>query len=383
MRILYANHTGSRSGAENAMLRLLTGLSPEHDRAVACPPEGGLKDALLDRGIEQFDLPSAELSVNLHPLQTGRGLARLLHAGASLFRIARRFRADVIHANSVRAGLVAQIARRLGGPPVVVQCHDNLPRNRVGHLIRRGVAGAAAVVCVSDWTAREFNYGLAEPKAERVYISVDRERFSPAARGSTGIREELGLSDSARLLAEVAQITPWKGQDTAIRSLPRIRERFDAHLLIVGDIAFSSQRYDNVGFLHSLEELVRELGVESAVHFFGRRDDIPELIGAIDLLLLPSWDEPFGLVVAEAISVGTSVLVTERGGVREYIKDGFNGRLLPPHEPAVWAEAAIELLDDPEALARMTRESSTTAEQFNDERYCREMLAIYERAASA
>ena len=216
-----------------------------------------------------------------------------------------------------------------------------------------------------------------------MYISVDRERFSPAARGSTGIREELGLSDSARLLAEVAQITPWKGQDTAIRSLPRIRERFDAHLLIVGDIAFSSQRYDNVGFLHSLEELVRELGVESAVHFFGRRDDIPELIGAIDLLLLPSWDEPFGLVVAEAISVGTSVLVTERGGVREYIKDGFNGRLLPPHEPAVWAEAAIELLDDPEALARMTRESSTTAEQFNDERYCREMLAIYERAASA
>src|SRR5207244_12323960 len=94
VRILYANHTGSRSGAENAMLRLLAGLPPEHDRAVACPQEGGWKDALLERGIEQFDLPSAELSVNLHPLQTARGLARLLQPAPSLFRIRPAFRPD-------------------------------------------------------------------------------------------------------------------------------------------------------------------------------------------------------------------------------------------------------------------------------------------------
>ena len=383
MRILFVNHTGFRSGAENAMLRLLEALPPEHERGLACPPEGGLKEAVRERGIEQFDLPSVELSVNLHPVQTCRGLGRLLRSALVLQRVAARWRADVIHANSVRAGLVAQIGHRLGGPPVVVQCHDNLPRNRVGQLIRRGTAGAAAVVCVSDWTAREFNYGLREPKAERVYISVDRERFSPAARGSTAIRAELGLPEDARLLAEVAQITPWKGQDTAVRAMPMIRERFNAHLLIVGDIAFSSQRYDNVAFLRSLEELVTELGLEWVVHFLGNRDDVPEIIGALDLLLLPSWDEPFGLVVAEAMSIGTSVLVTERGGVGEYIEDGVNGWVLPPNEPGIWGAAAIELLGDREALDRMTRESSITATQFNDERYCREMLAAYERAASA
>ena len=384
MRILFVNHTGARSGAENAMLRLLTALPAEHARAVACPPAGGLKDALGARGIDQFDLPSAELSINLHPVQTARGLLRLLRSALALRSIARRFGTDVIHANSIRAGLIAEIARRLGGPPVVVQCHDHLPRNRVGHLIRAVVArGAEAVVAVSDCTAAEFNHGLAQPKAERVYISVDQRRFSPAVRGAGDIRAELGLASDARLLAEVAQITPWKGQDTAIRALPAIRERCDAHLLIVGEIAFSSQRYDNVGFMRALRSLVGELGLEDAVHFLGHRDDVPELIADIDLLLLPSWDEPFGLVVAEAMAVGTAVAVTERGGVREYVEDGVNGRLLPPHAPDAWAAAAVELLADRDALARMGEANIATAARFNDERYCREMLAVYARAASA
>jgi L-malate glycosyltransferase len=384
MRILFVNHTGSRSGAENAMLRLLDGIGPEHERAVACPPDGGLKSALEQRGFEQLDLPGSEISLQLHPVKTLRGLASLLRSGLALRMIARRWGADVIHANSVRSGLIAIIARRLGGPPVVVQCHDHLPRNAVGRLTREAIArGARLVVAVSDYTAKEFNHGLRRPKAERVYISVDHERFSSIEAGVARIREELGLPPEARLLAEVAQITPWKGQDTAIRALTRIRERHDAHLLIVGDVAFSSQRYDNVGFRDALRDLVAELGLEHAVHFLGRRPDVPELIAEIDMLLLPSWDEPFGLVVLEAMAVGTPVLVTSHGGVREYVTDRVNGRLLPPHQPDRWAAAISELLDEPEALERMGRVNRDVAATFSDERYCREMLEAYARAARA
>jgi glycosyltransferase involved in cell wall biosynthesis len=384
VRILFLNHTGSRSGAENAMLRLLATIPPEHPRAVACPGDGGLKAALEERGVDHFDLPGTDISLNIHPLQTSRGLAQLLASGLSLWRTAHRFGADVIHANSVRAGLIAIVARRLGGPPVVVQCHDHLPRNRVGRLTRTAIArGADGVVAVSDYTASEFNHGLPRPKAERVYISVDHERFSSVAPRTPSIHAELGLSPRARLLAQVAQITPWKGQDTAIAALQRIREHHDAHLLIVGDVAFSSRRYDNVGFRMSLDELVERLGLESAVHFLGRRDDVAELIAEIDMLLLPSWDEPFGLVVLEAMAVGTPVLVSERGGVREYVRDGVNGRLLPPREPDAWADAVIELLNGPEVLERMGRDNVRVAAEFSDERYCREMLDAYARAAQA
>jgi glycosyltransferase involved in cell wall biosynthesis len=354
LRILFVNHTGARSGAENAMLRLLEHLPPQHERAVACPPEGGLKASLRERGLAQYDIPGTEVSLALHPVRTTRGLLALVRSALAVRRVARRFGADVIHANSVRAGLIASAARRLGGPPVVVQCHDHLPHSRVGALTRSAIArGAEVVVAVSDTTADDFNHGLAHAKAERVFISVDHERFSPAMRGVSRIRAELGLRADAPLLAEVAQITPWKGQDTAIRALEGVRRHHDAHLLIVGDVAFSSQR-----------------------------DDVPELLGAIDLLLLPSWDEPFGLVVAEAMAIGTPVTVTNRGGVRDYVSDGVNGRLLPPDDAAAWAGAIEQLLADRSTLERMGRESIRTAARFTDERYASEMLAAYERAVA-
>jgi glycosyltransferase involved in cell wall biosynthesis len=384
MRILFLNHTGSRSGAENAMLRLLATIPPEHARAVACPPEGGLKQALLERGVPEYDLPGTDISLSLHPVKTPRGLLALLASGIVLRRVARRFGADVIHANSVRAGLIAIVARGLGGPPVVVQCHDHLPRNAVGALTRGAIAaGARLVVAVSDYTAEEFNHGLPRAKAERVYISVDHERFSSVEPGSSNVRAELGLPPDTPLLGEVAQITPWKGQDTAIAALKRVREHHGAHLLIVGDVAFSSHRYDNAGFRRSLDRLVEELELTGAVHFLGRRDDVPELIAELDMLLLPSWDEPFGLVVLEAMAVGTPVLVSELGGVREYVSDRVNGRLLPPHEPEAWADAVVELLDDPETLERMGRDNLGVAARFTDERYSTEMLAAYARAARA
>jgi glycosyltransferase involved in cell wall biosynthesis len=383
LRILFLSHTGARSGAENALLRLLQGLPREHTLVVACPSDGTLKSQLREAGIEQLDLAGTDLSLALHPVHTARGLLRLLHSALSLRALARRFRADLIHANTTRAGLIAIAARSLGGPPVVVQCHDHLPRNLVGRLVRTVIArGARAVVAVTDRTAAEFNWSLPRPKAERVYISVDHARFTPAVKGSSSIRAELGLPPRAHLLAQVAQITPWKGQDTAIRALAAVRRRLDAHLLIVGDIAFSSRRYDNVGFRRSLDRIAGELGVESAVHFLGERPDVPELVGAVDLLLLPSWDEPFGLVAAEAMAVGTVVLVTRNGGLGEYVTDRVNGRLLPPDDPAAWAEAATELLGDPEELTRMGTEGVRAAARFSDERYAREMLAVYERTVS-
>jgi glycosyltransferase involved in cell wall biosynthesis len=306
----------------------------------------------------------------------------MVQSAVDVRRVARQFGADVIHANSVRAGLIAAAARRLGAPPVVVQCHDHLPLTRVGAITRSTLARYAdAVVAVTDTTAADFNQGLPEPKAEGVFVSVDHKRFASALPDPAGLRAELSIPEDAPLLAEVAQITPWKGQDTAIRALALVREHHDAHLLLVGDVAFASHRYDNAGFARSLRPLAEELGVGHAVHFLGRRDDAPRLIASIDLLLLPSWDEPFGSVVVEAMAAGTPALVTNRGGVGDYLEDGVNGRLLPPRDPEVWADAVTELLADPDTVGRIVERAQVTALRFTEDRYCGDMLEAYARAS--
>ncbi len=378
MRILFLNHTGVRSGGEHALLRLLESLPREHERSVAAPA-GPLGSALEELGIKRHPLPGTDLSFRLHPVHTPVGLARLGACIAAATVAVRRSRAEVVHANGLRAGLIGCGVRALGGPPLVVQCHDMVLQGRAGDTTRSTLdRWADAIVANSFATAASFDRGLAEPSAEVVYISIDHERFSPPV-AAADLRTELTLAPDTRLVGQVGQITPWKGQDTSVSALARLREWVDAHLVIVGHVAFQSRRYDNAGFYRALREQATRLGVRHAVHFTGERTDVPNVLKALDLLLMPSWNEPFGLVAVEAMAVGTPALVTATGGAREFVRDGVSGRVLPHDQPAAWAEAIGELLAEPARLKAMSAHAIAAVSRFNDAAYYGQMLDIYER----
>jgi glycosyltransferase involved in cell wall biosynthesis len=384
MRILFVSHTAGWSGAEVAMMRLVDALRSDHEICIACPAGGHMAEAVERAGVVQCTLPAVDASLRLDPVWTPIGVNQLALGGVALRRAARRFRADVVHANSLRAGLLAAIGLRNGGPPIVVQAHEHLPDSRIGRVVRSVIADTAtSVVGVSDHTVENFNDRLRRPVATRVYISIDHDRFRPSGVLSAPVREELGLSADVILLGEVAQITPWKGQDTAIRTLAEMRRLgTDAHLLIVGRVAFEGRgvRYDNRGFRRDLDRLVDQLRVRDCVHFLGWREDIPELLSAMELSLLPSRDEPFGMSVAESMAMGTPTLVSNGGGPTEYIKDGQSGRILPAGRHDLWAQAAQELLDDRPARARMAEMGRHAVARFSDETYTREMIGVFRRA---
>ncbi len=195
------------------------------------------------------------------------------------------------------------------------------------------------------------------------------------------MRKELGIEPKAALLGQVAQITPWKGQDTSIRALGQLRgEGVNAHLLIVGNIAFSGKgvRYDNHAYLESLHRLVDELALQDSVHFLGQRRDVPGILRELDLSLLPSWDEPFANVMLESMAMETPLLVSSVGGGPELVEDGVSGRVLPPKRPELWASAVRDLLGNREALARMGTGARAATASFSDEVHARDMLDVYE-----
>jgi glycosyltransferase involved in cell wall biosynthesis len=235
MRILFVNHTSTVSGGEQGLLRLVNGLKPAHEVAVACP-DGELAELVAAAGVKRFAIRPFEASLRMHPIHTPLGLAHLASAGMALRRLTRRLRPDLLHANTPRAGLICIPSRRLGGPPLVVHLRDDLPRSRAGRAVRVALARSAdAVIAVSRHTAASFNAGLDRPLATHVYNSIDLERFDPERVRPAPIRAELGIAPEAALLGQISQITPWKGQATAIRALAQLREDgVDAHLLIVG-----------------------------------------------------------------------------------------------------------------------------------------------------
>ena len=163
------------------------------------------------------------------------------------------------------------------------------------------------------------------------------------------------------MLGVVGQITPWKGQDDAIRILARLREQ-SSHtrgFASSAAVVFSGPgvTFDNEAFRRRLVELARDLGVADAVELAGATDDLESVFASIDVLLVPSWEEPFGRVVAEAMAAGVPVVATSRGGPAELITDGVTGYLAEPQRPDLWVEPSRRLLTDANLRRRISEEA--------------------------
>ena len=268
----------------------------------------------------------------------------------------------------------------------VVHVRDCLPPGRVSATTMRMVAAAATtVVANSEYTADSVR-GLA-PKAELevVHNPVDLERWDPARIDRVHARARLReVRPRALLLGVVAQLTPWKGQDTAIAALDLLRRRrIDAHLLLIGSAKFLSAaaRYDNEAYVAELRAQVAAAKLEDRVSWLGERDDVPELISALDVLLLPSWEEPFGRALIEAMALRVPVVATSVGGPPEILSDGVEGFLVEPRDPEAWAAAIRRFAENPTLGREMGRAGRLRVEgAFGLERHVNSMLDVYERA---
>jgi glycosyltransferase involved in cell wall biosynthesis len=383
MRSLIVSHTAALGGAEHSLLRFLDALPAGYATAVACP-DGPLAAALAARGVPRLALRGTCGSLRLHPVHTPQAVAEIAEMAMQVRRHAGRLGVQMIHANSVRAGLVAVGARALGGPPVAVHVRDVLPPGRVSDGTRAQLCrGARTIVAISRHVARAFAGDPAGPGVHVVMELVDPRRFRPRPQALT--RAALGLPAGAPVLAVLAQITPWKRQDLAIRVLADIRrQRPDAVLLVVGEVMFDgpATRMDNRAYERRLHTLAAELGVADAVRFLGRSDDVPSVLAAVDVLLVPSREEPFGLCVIEAMAMERAVVATSVGGPAEVIADGVDGRLADPQDQVAWTAAVRALLDDAPARAAMgVAARRRVLESFTPAHYAAAMARAYDATA--
>ena len=384
MRVLYVNHTAEVSGGERSLLTLLEALGPRVSPLVATPP-GQLARELERIGVPTVPITGTAGSLRLHPLHTPVALAQMSAAAVQVHRAARAHRAQVIHANSIRAGVVLA-----GGRPsrtaAVTHVRDCLPAGAVSSATLRLIARRSSVVLAnSHYTARSVRAAAPGARLEVVHNPVDVRRFDPERVDRERARAALGAAGrSGVLLGVVAQLSPWKGQDTAVEATGLLAAAgADVHLLLIGSAKFtaSATRFDNESYVAALKARIAELGIGDRVSWLGEREDIPELMGALDILLLPSHEEPFGRALIEAMSLGVPVLATEVGGPGEIIRDGVQGRLLPPRDARAWADAVSELAAHPEIAREMGRAGrERVAEAFTPEHHAAAVFSVYERA---
>jgi glycosyltransferase involved in cell wall biosynthesis len=379
LRVLYVNQTSQVSGAERSLLALLDGLGDAVAPVVACPP-GQLAEEIVARGLPWREIRGTRASFRLHPIHTGRGLLDMGRSALRLRQIAKADGVDLIHANTTRASLLA-IPTRRRRPPLLSHNRDWVPAGRLSRSVLAVVGrGSDLVVANSAWVAAQFD-GLRLRRPVRViHNPVDLRRFDPSSRDRAAARRELGVPADATTLSMVAQLTPWKAQDDAIRALATLvgGER-DVVLLLAGSAKFADAgtQFDNPAFERDLHALAARLGVAERVLFLGETDDVPSVLAATDVLLLPSWREAFGRVVIEGMAMGVPVVATEVGGPAEIIDPGIDGLLLPPRDPEGWGQELAALVDDPDLRRRMGAAARRRAAEFGIDRHVHQVLAAY------
>ena len=245
-----------------------------------------------------------------------------------LTALIRRHHPDVLHLHTSQAHGLGAAAVRLAGrrrPAVLVtrRVEHSIFRHSFLHLDRLKYApGADRVLCVSQ-RVREVlrSDGLPEARLIVVPDGVDLDAYRAPCADSAGVRASLGIPGDAWLIGSVGHLDRSKGRRHLVDALLDLRiEHGAAHLLLVGE---GPARRD-------LDRQVGELGLGRRVTFAGFRDDVPDLLGALDVFAFPSTSEGLGSSVLEALAAGVPVVATTAGGIPEAVRDGEDGLLVVP-----------------------------------------------------
>jgi glycosyltransferase involved in cell wall biosynthesis len=267
---------------------------------------------------------------------------------ARLRRLVRRFRPDVVHAHLQPAEVYARLALPgRGGPRFVISKHNNgrfFDGNAALALAAARWVGrrADAIIGISEAVrTRVVNEALArEPgRVRTVHYGVDAEPYrAPDPEGVRRLREAWGAREGTVLFGTAARMVPVKSLETLLEGFALLRRRrpdADTRLVLVG-----------AGPLQpSLRERAGALGIGDACVWAGFREDMPRVMGALDVFALTSLSEGFGLVLIEAMAAGKPVLSTRVGATPEIVVPGRTGHLVPPREPGELARAMEACLD--------------------------------------
>ena len=173
-----------------------------------------------------------------------------------------------------------------------------------------------------------------------VPLGRDTHLFDPKLYNQRKARVKYNLPLDKQIVGVMGRLDPQKGQEEFLRSLPLVLQRQkDVCYVIAGE-----ETRGETGYRRYLVNLTFDLGIQDSVRFLPFTEDVPEFMAAIDMFVLPSYSETFGLVLIEAMAMEKPVVATSAGGVPEIVEDGRDGLLIPPRDERALADAIVLLL---------------------------------------
>lgn len=342
---------GERSLLEFLRHRDLAGVRP----VVVAPASGRFAAALSERGIHHAPLPPS-------------GFRDLDAVGARL----EKERLDLVHGNSL---MMSDVALSLGerlGVPAIVHVRDMMKLSAAkGSRLRRMDAVVAVSHAVVDWLAT-FSVS-----SRCIYNAVDPDAMRSLASEPL-LRRDLGIDASVPVVGCVGQWALRKGQDLFVRAAELLIERMpDARFVLLGERYSAKQ--ESVEYENEIRRAASAGPLRGRLHLLGYRGDVPRLLADLDLLVVPSRQEPLSRALLEGLALGLGCVATNVGGMAEILDNGKQGVLVPSGSPERLADGIFQLWSD-KARREELRDSGPAwvRERFSPQKQATDLRELYD-----
>lgn len=367
VRIMFVISGLNRGGAEVHLLNLVNHLDQTKFQPIVCVLHKGELIPEINPSIRIFH----GLSKWAGDLKELPMLVRLIH---------RQKPAIIDFVGRDDAAFFGRLAALMNRVPVIIHSEhqgqfstSKISKRQIYHLLNRLLDSfTGAFVAVSE-SQRKFmvEIGLPEKKISLIYNGVDIKKFSFSYHAQTKARQKIKMPLDVPVIGMVANFTPVKRHDVLIRALVNIYEKHPSvRCLLIGD-----------GNLETIvKEAVKNAGLAHLVHFLGSRNDVSDLLPALDVFVLTSDSESFSYATLEAMATGKPVVVTNCGGPSELVIEGETGFLVPPGQPLALAEKVNYLLSNLEIAKNMGMAGRCRAEErFSLERMVKHREELFLR----
>lgn len=381
IRILFVNLYVEMGGGEYSLLNFLKGFDKENYHPVMMfGRRGSFPEKVESLGIETVFIPYQ--TVELKNLVNPKVLWRNIKAAFQIYKYLKNNKVDIIQCSDVLSLLLLIPSKILLQIPVIYSVIFQYESTRLLLFNLLSVFLVDRIITNSRFINNYLlnNTMFLSSRTSVVYNGIDTNLFQPVGDGkNNSFRNELGITNSTMLIGMVSRFDVWKGHKIFLEAASLIlKKNKDIQFVIIGGLLNKSEMSTINIYYNEVMNHYKNLQLDNKVLFIPHRDDMPEVMRGLDILVLPSNNEPFGLVVLEAMASGTLVIASDSGGPLEIIEPQRDGFMFKTND----AESLVTVLDY--CLQGRINLSEITAsarkkveEKFCINEYCRNLEKIY------
>jgi len=395
-----APHGGKKIGGMNTYVREIARAFGSQNIIVdvftrRISPDQPTVDTTLGENVHVVNL-TAGISGNMFPLEIYPHLQEFT-SGIFAYAIRNNIRYDLVFGHYWLSGWVGQKLKEAWGIPFVQLFHtlghlkNQLPSIKSHepevrtHVETQTVLWADTIIANTPAEAKYLQQ-LYHADYDKILVcppGVDIDRFYPM--NPRTIREDLNRAEHERLLLFVGRIEPLKAIDSIIEALYIIKLDYPEFIDEISFVVIGGDPNDETDEdMLALQQLTRELELESTVHFLGAKDQatVAKWYVASSVVILPSEYESFGMVALEAMATGTPVIVSDVGGLPFLVDNLQTGFLVPSRNPEQLASRIVNLLENPVLQQDMGEKAAMVALEYSWENIAKRLVKHFNKLLS-